>query len=255
LITDAAERLSLAEQAIYRTATKAGNVIGRLVEEEKRMERAEITRVGSRQSEEYRRARYWVDCGQLWNHSGVPEERLFAGSDLRRIIAGEEPRLPAGYIELARVLVGLLEAPALLAVVGDRGRGKTHLACGLVKEFCRAKRPAMYRRTKRLFSDLDSAAWSAKENVRRSYVRPELLVLDEIQVRDLNKEWQDNELTDLIDRRYAQQKATLILSNLDAKMLPNHLGSSIHRRLVEGGGIYETNWPRIMELLGEGAGA
>lgn len=165
-----------------------------------------------------------------------------------------DPRFPKGYTDLARVLLGMLPhgGPCLMAVCGDRGRGKTHLACGLIREFCSHYLSAIYRRTARFFDRLGEADWGQKEAVRREYLSPKLLVLDEVQIRDQNKQKQDNELTTLIDERYARRRRTLLLSNFKPDALMQNVGPSIWRRLVEEGGVYETNWPRIQEILGGG---
>lgn len=68
-----------------------------------------------------------------------------------------------------------------------------------------------------------------------------LLVLDEIQERSVT-EWQDTELTRLIDHRYRAMLPTVFIGNLAAKDLPKFLGSSIISRLQEVGEIIECNW-------------
>jgi DNA replication protein DnaC len=180
------------------------------------------------------------------------EEERFQSADLRDIPA----TFPAGYRALARRLLAMLEAPQLLAVCGIPGRGKTHLACGLIRAFCGCGLSALYRRTRQIFDKLTSTAWEGKEKYRESLIHPDLLVLDEVSFRDGDKEWQNNELATLIDRRYARQRSTLLLSNLrpddqDGEPgLRSNLGPSIMRRLIETGGQpIETNWPRIEEVI------
>jgi DNA replication protein DnaC len=133
-------------------------------------------------------------------------------------------------------------------IVGDRGRGKTHLACGLVNAFCDLGRRGVYRRMRDYFNDLSRVEWAAKDKVRRLYLDPALLVLDEVQVRDADREWQDNELTDLIDRRWARHRSTVMLANCEPAALWKNLGASIQRRVIESGDVWQTDWPRIKEL-------
>ena len=190
-----------------------------------------------------KRARIAAECFALRRESGI--DPFFQRADIRNL----DPRVPQGYRDLRDRLLGLLEEPGTIAIGGERGRGKSWLASALVLAFCDAHRPAIYRRTKQFFDDLSSAPWEAKEQARRKYLAPALLVLDEVRVRDDERQWQDNELTSLIDRRFAACRSTLLLSNLTPKALVNMLGDSVHRRLLESGGVWETPWPRIVEVL------
>ncbi len=189
-----------------------------------------------------------ADCRRLLAQSGIDE--LFAGASLEN--AGEfaaDRRLPEEYRALCAALRGLLDTPGQMAICGDRGRGKTWLACAAVRMFCLNGRPAIYRRTRDFFDALSNAEWAAKDAVRSVYIRPELLVLDEVQVRDGDREWQDNELTALVDRRYARNRSTLLLANLRIEALWTNLGASIHRRVIETGDVWETNWGRILPII------
>lgn len=193
-----------------------------------------------------RRARFDTECSILRAANGV--EAIFRDATLTDL----NPRLPAKYRELAAALLRLVDEPAQVAIVGDRGRGKTWLACAAVNAFCDVGRRAAYRRTKQFFADLSTAAWADKEKVRAAYASPQLLVLDEVQVRDADREWQDNELTDLVDRRYARDRSTVLLANLEPAELWTNLGASIQRRVIETGGVFPTPWERIQPLLGGG---
>jgi DNA replication protein DnaC len=137
---------------------------------------------------------------------------------------------------MAKRLMKLLTNPEILAIGGPRGTGKSTLAWAAVMKFCDCGRPALYRTAGELFHELSDAAWEKKQDVRDGWFKPDLLVIDEVQVRDGDRQWQDNELTTLVDRRYREDKATLILSNLTAAALKQNLGESIWRRLIETGG-------------------
>lgn len=185
-------------------------------------------------------ARFALYCRQLVNESGVPAPyRQFD-------IEGISSVFPVQYRSLAQEFILLLESPRMLAINGKRGTGKTTLAYGAVIKFCNLGRRAVYRTVAEFFQELSDAPWERKQEIRRGYFSPELLVLDEIQVRDSDREWQDNELTTLIDKRYRENKATILLSNLLAAELRANLGDSIWRRLIETGGEpIRTEWDRI----------
>ena len=192
------------------------------------------------------RAERWavfsLHCRELYKASSVPVR--FATIDLLRL----EAWLPKAYGEMAAMLLELRDKPKLTAIGGARGRGKTGMACGLVRAFCRLGRPALYARVRDFFDALDGVPWAEKTAVKERYAKPDLLVLDEVQVRDAGKGWQDNDLTTLIDRRYSEERATVLLSNLNPAALVQNLGDSVHRRLNEEGQIWETNWPQLDPL-------
>ena len=184
--------------------------------------------------------RFALHCRELINASGVPEP------ERRWNLECLSPRLPAGYRELAGICLDLIDNPKLLAVIGDRGRGKSTIAYGLAIKFCELGRPALYCTAAEYFGELTGAPWEKKQEIRKKYFSTDLLVIDEVQVRDADKQFQDNELTTLVDRRYREDRATLILSNLKTEELKKNLGTSIWRRLIEtGGDPIETDWERI----------
>jgi DNA replication protein DnaC len=186
-----------------------------------------------------RAAQFALKCAELRRVSGVPAR--FSTIDLR----DHAKWLPAEYVELSDMLRTLITQPVLIAIGGDRGTGKTGMACGLVNAFCDLGRPAMYRRVADFFDELGSRPWEGKSALRSAYAEPDLLVLDEVQVRDADKQWQDNELTTLIDRRYGENRATVLLSNLKPAAFKTNIGESVVRRLIEEGGMFEATWQRI----------
>jgi IstB-like ATP binding protein len=192
------------------------------------------------------RAERWAgfrnECWRMFRAARVPDR--FRTIDLLKL----PEWIPPGYRALSEILLGLRDKPMLIAIGGDRGRGKTAMAGGLIRAFCRLGRSALYARVKDFFDELDGAPWEQKPSAKERYATPSLLVLDEIQMRDAGKAWQDSELTTLIDRRYGESRATLLLSNLKPAALDEHLGESVKRRLSEEGGTYETDWPLLSAL-------
>lgn len=187
-----------------------------------------------------RRALQALERRQLQRHSGV--EARYRDMDLRNL-----PRwVPAPYRAAAAALLDLLPTPQMVALCGERGTGKTALACGAVNAFCAAGKPAIYLMLLDFFSDLSKAPWDAKDAIWRKYLIPDLLVLDEVQVRSTDREWQEQELFRLIDKRYAAMKATVLISNLAPDALADSLGPSITRRLLEEGGAIACDWARLL---------
>lgn len=191
-----------------------------------------------RREEDNRRYQAAQRARDLWRVAKVPV--LFEDARLDRL-GDIEPN----HREAADKLAAMADFGGMYALVGVRGAGKTHLACALVHEFCRLGKSAVYHRTMDIFLDIkrtfDKGNGSQADVVER-YAKPKLLVLDEIQVRS-DTEWEDVILTDLIDRRYAAMKSTLMIANLTPKDFCQRIGSSVTSRLTETGGIIVCDWP------------
>lgn len=162
----------------------------------------------------------------------------------------------------------------LIALVGQRGTGKTQMAASVcLYAFTRAalnEPPEVstytgdhwqlhYERDKRIRSDTVWAARyttvldmfadirmnnlaSGESSAIAKWVRPGLLVIDEAQERG-DTEFEQRVLTNLIDKRYGMMKDTIIISNLDPEALGKSLGPSIMSRMQETGKIIVCDWP------------
>lgn len=81
-----------------------------------------------------------------------------------------------------------------------------------------------------------------EKQVIADYVRPKLLIIDETQERGETR-WEDGLLTHMIDRRYREEKDTLLISNQTREAFTESIGPSIASRIIETGGIVLCNWP------------
>ena len=97
-----------------------------------------------------------------------------------------------------------------------------------------------------IFTDIRRAYTKAEELTEAEmvdlYVRPRLLVIDEIQERG-GSDWEDRLLTHIIDRRYGQMKDTILIGNLTREEFECAMGASVCDRLTETGGMIVCNWP------------
>ena len=155
-----------------------------------------------------------------------------------------------GYYRAADRLKELLLAKKLFAFVGPRGRGKTALACALCRWlYPRLNDKLVFYRTASEYLDGVRAAGLKVREFKKKFEDAALLVLDEIQDRDAPT-WLEVSFAEVIDKRYANFRPTLLLSNLTADALIDNVGHKTERRLREEGGIIEATWPRIQEILG-----
>lgn len=133
----------------------------------------------------------------------------------------------------------------MVALCGNRGSGKTQIACDILREFCKAGQKAIYTTAIDMFIDLRTPIQTGKESEREvleRFCKPTMLVIDEIQERGQTF-WEDRLLTYIIDRRYRDMRATIIIANLLPEQFRQHLGESAWDRLRGTGGLVICEWP------------
>ncbi|TXH18305.1 MAG: hypothetical protein E6R03_02440 [Hyphomicrobiaceae bacterium] len=110
----------------------------------------------------------------------------------------------------------------------------------------RNKSPAIYRTAARIFSDYRSCfngGDKTESEITEELTDAALLVIDEISKRGETK-FEDQRITAIIDARYAQDRATLLLGNFaSTSELVAALDSSVISRMQECGGIIQCDWP------------
>jgi DNA replication protein DnaC len=198
---------------------------------------------------ERRRAEFQVE--ELRKAARVPKRYATANlDDLSKLPDDTKMR----YSGAVRQLRQLLVKPATVALIGSRGPGKTHMACGLVHAFCGAGRGARYLNAMDYFIELkatyDSQAKRDEAQVERDYLRPSLLVIDELHERG-DTQWEDRMLTRLVNQRYENEKATVLVCNLAAEEFEKRIGDSIADRINQGGGIIVCDWPSLRGRIGD----
>lgn len=182
---------------------------------------------------------------RCWKDANVPEKYRRADFGM---IGSLPPDVSEPYAKTISSLQHLLEQPAMLAMIGGRGAGKTWMACALVREFCKAGRSAMYLEAMDYFLELqetfDNGCKINSASVERKHIAPELIVLDAMEER-ADTAWNDRMLVRLINKRYAANKSTLMISNQDATTFKKHIGESIEDRIRDGGGIIKCDWKSL----------
>jgi DNA replication protein DnaC len=191
-----------------------------------------------------------------WNRCGIP--RRYANRSLDNWRA-RTPAL-AQILETVRRWVdqwgtGDVEA---LVLSGSVGLGKTHLAAGLIAEAIRCKASALYVSLPDLLSDLkasfDRGSETRTEEILRPLQNATLLVIDEIGVQK-GSEYETNLIAQLVDQRYRDGGALVLLTNVAPNELPRYIGSRAADRLTEfgltlllNGDSYRTKAPEDIEL-------
>ncbi len=174
---------------------------------------------------------------QLFQASGVDPRHARRKQDE---LQGFQPWVQA--LDRALSVIGRGE---MLVLLGTRGNGKTQLAVECVRRCCRECRSARYLRLRELGMALREAygperTMSEKESVAQ-FVAPDLLVLDECQERP-DRDFERRSLTLILDKRYGQEKPTILIANMQRKAFGELVGPSVLDRIKEGGQVIACDW-------------
>ena len=123
-----------------------------------------------------------------------------------------------------------------LFLVGDTGRGKTHLAAAVLGAVVRQGYTAAFVVTIELLSDI-RGSFQSEHQTEGQILQPlrevQLLVLDDISAQDQYSEWEKGKIFELINMRYEAQKPMIITSNKMAGWIKERLGKKVMDRLLE----------------------
>lgn len=131
-------------------------------------------------------------------------------------------------------------------LIGNHGTGK-NLLCALVcKTLAANSYSALHTTVQRLVRRVRQAwrtgSQETESDVINSFVKPDLLVIDEVGVQQGSTN-EINIITEIINDRYEEVRPTILISNLTFEQLEATLGPRIIDRFYEGGSfLLEFNW-------------
>ena len=133
-----------------------------------------------------------------------------------------------------------------LVLIGTAGTGKTHLACGTVREYGGkyATAPDIVEEIRRAKS---FSADQTEEQIIDHYSHVKLLVVDEIG-RGIAATDEKYMLYQIINARYNTRKPTVLISNYTKADFLKYIGVAAADRLVESGDIVEMNGESFRKL-------
>lgn len=150
---------------------------------------------------------------------------------------------------------------AIIALLGERGLGKTSVAAQFAIRKAWSNYEAslvgtgkrehvIYRkcirivdRYKPLFADFGCTdSESLRQSLEFLCREQEHLVIDEVGECD-DMKYKRAVLTDLIDRRYSAKRDTILIANQAAEVFAQTIGDSILSRLTQYGAIISCKWP------------
>ncbi len=144
----------------------------------------------------------------------------------------------------------IVEESGLIFLCGNRGTGKTQLACCLIGHTCyNIGKTSLYTKAFGVFLDIRNCMQEPGESeltAVREYIRPYFLVIDAYEVRS-DSPFENRTLDHIIDKRYDDMKSTLIITNDKLIDFIKNVGPSISDRCNETGGICEFVWDSFRE--------
>lgn len=159
---------------------------------------------------------------------------------------------PAKFIEAAR----RFQAGEVRNVgfAGTPGIGKGHLAAALCISAIAAGKSVAWIECARLFAEYHRAYKTDQtDEVTSHYASPDMIVLDEICLRDLPADGEEI-LFGILDRRHKAGLQTIFLGNAPAEAIRKWLGSRIVDRLRSGGVAFcYGEWASMRGTTGDGA--
>jgi DNA replication protein DnaC len=188
---------------------------------------------------------------------GIPEK--FKKCSFDQYIQDNEGQQEALYITscYANEFLNNKRAEYSLILFGNRGTGKTMLACCIAMQVVRNGFSAKYTSVLKISGEIKGTfskdSPESQFDIISKYASYDLLVLDEIGVGQKNSDWELGVLFEIINSRYENLLPTVVISNISENLSPNenpnevidqhltkHLGPRVVDRLLEneGGRMY-----------------
>jgi DNA replication protein DnaC len=182
----------------------------------------------------------------------VNRERLFKAATCPLLHTDNELQIDSAkcpkWIAVRELLVSRLSSSRgfLVALLGDRGRGKTQLAVSIIRHACEKGMSCRYVTTADVFLDIRSTYSRNSDVTERSvierYANVGLLVLDDFHQR-AETAAEQNSLAILLDKRYAARRPTIVIANQSKAEFARCAGDSIVSRMHEAGQPILCDWP------------
>lgn len=157
----------------------------------------------------------------------------------------DEQRAVLRTVQLYRDFILREQAWAALILVGITGTGKTLLACQLAQSLiAKASRSVRYITAAGMISEIQATygrEGKSEEGEIMRFAQYDVLVLDEIDAIR-NTDNANLLLTEIINRRYNDNKPVIVISNQPFENLAKYTGERVHSRLYENAFVCDFRW-------------
>ena len=149
---------------------------------------------------------------------------------------------------------------ALIVIYGGHGSGKTQMCLEIARNLparfflpkkegaftlAHQHRPLLYRKAMEFFNDIRSTYGAKSKETERDvisrYANAALVVIDEAHQRG-EKDFEDRQLTLMLDKRYDAMLPTILITNLTREDFYATLSPAVKSRMVETAEGIEANW-------------
>lgn len=151
-------------------------------------------------------------------------------------------RGPEQWVEVRDRIIRRIGSGFLIVLLGKRGPGKTQLAVDACRSAVEMRRTARYVKVMELLAALRLSYNKCDLSIAQPYLACGLLVVDCLEVRCGDTNFEQQTLTDLLDRRYDEKADTILVSNLRPTPFKESVGVSIVSRITETGDVIECTW-------------
>lgn len=173
---------------------------------------------------------------ELWDAAKIPRRHR---EHLQR-----EPVWAEGVAEQAWDVV--TNTRGTLALIGPRGTGKTQLAVWLAWYWVHnIGGSAWYTRADEAFETMrrEFDGDTAQGTAMRKLCRSGLLIVDEMQDRKHDSQYERQQMNRLLDKRYGELYPTILIGNERPEEFAENVGPSIVSRIQEGGAVIVMDGP------------
>jgi DNA replication protein DnaC len=152
-------------------------------------------------------------------------------------------------------LAKFITTHGIVALIGNRGTGKTQLAFATLIEAAKNLQSGKYIKAAELFIEIEGTWGRGKQTgpdlktILKRLIAPDLLVIDELSEMQADKDWQSGRLTYVLDARYDRELKTLLISNDTAETFTRNMGESSMSRLAERGRILPCTWKSFRDCV------
>lgn len=157
-----------------------------------------------------------------------------------------EQRAVRGSVRTFRDLIAARLQWAVLVLMGGVGTGKTLLASELAESLINGLSMSVrYCTAKQMISEIQAAYGSegkSEEGEIIRFVQYGLLILDEIDAKP-DRENANILLTEIINRRYNEEKPVVVITNQPFNGLAKFIGDRVDDRLHENAIVCSFDWP------------
>lgn len=177
---------------------------------------------------------------RLFGKSGIPPRFAQRNFENYRATSSSQKRALTIAKTYAEQFDERLRDGGGLVFHGKPGTGKTHLACAIANAIIPTGRSVLfqtvYAAIRCIKDTFRKDSPSSEAQVIRGFMKPDLLILDEVGVQ-FGSDTEKLILFEILNGRYEQVRPTILLSNLPETELVEFVGSRNVDRLKEGGGV------------------